>query len=124
YHPTAAAAMECALLDAYTRVQGTPLARYFGKGRGMVETDFTLSVGTPDRLSKAARAASKKGFRKLKVKLAGDSAAKDAERLQAVRRACPSAAIVADGNQGLSLSQALQLVQLLEKTRVRLHFLE
>jgi L-alanine-DL-glutamate epimerase-like enolase superfamily enzyme len=116
--------MECALLDAYTRAQGRPLAQFFGKNTGIVETDLTLSVAIPDRLHKAARAAARKGFRKLKVKLAGDSAAKDAERLQAVHRACPSATLVADGNQGLNLSQALQLMQILDKSHIRLAFLE
>src|SRR5207247_6749626 len=44
FHPTATAAMECALLDAYTRWQGQPLYRYLGDQQQDVLTDFTLSI--------------------------------------------------------------------------------
>src|ERR1035437_3324192 len=43
FHPTAAAAMECAILDAYTRTLGQPLAEFLGGKSGVVETDLTLS---------------------------------------------------------------------------------
>jgi len=124
YHPTAVAAMECALLDAYTRCKGQALYRFFGGRKTSVVSDLTLSVGTPDRLYKTARAAAKRGFRRLKVKLAGDTPQKDAERLQAVHRAAPKALLVADGNQGLNTSQVGDLMQLLDKARVQLVFLE
>jgi len=124
FHPTAAAAMECAILDAFARTKKQPLAHLLGQKSVTIETDFTLSVDEPDRLHKAARAASRKGFRKLKVKLAGDSPEKDAERLKAVHKAAPRAELVADGNQGLALSQAVQLAHLLNRAQIRPLFLE
>jgi L-alanine-DL-glutamate epimerase-like enolase superfamily enzyme len=124
YHPTAVASMECALLDAYTRSQGQALYRFFGGARTAVETDLTLSVGGPTKLAHAAKAAAKKGFRKFKVKLAGDSPEKDAERLAAVHKAVRKATLVADGNQGMNMSQALELAKRLEVWGVPLTFLE
>jgi L-alanine-DL-glutamate epimerase-like enolase superfamily enzyme len=124
YHPTASAAIECALLDAYCRTRGQSLAEFFGKKLTHVETDFTLSVATPDALYKAAKIAARKGFKRLKVKLGGESVEKDLERLKAVHRAAPKATLVADGNQGLSVSQALQWVHQLEKAKIKLSFLE
>ena len=85
YHPTASAAMECAILDAYTRTRRQSLAHFFGNKLAQVETDFTLSVAKPDTLFKAAQAASRKGFRRLKVKLGGESVEKDLERMKAVQ---------------------------------------
>jgi L-alanine-DL-glutamate epimerase-like enolase superfamily enzyme len=124
YHPTAVSAVECALLDAYSRTQGKALYQFFGGKKTSVESDLTLSVGTPDRLYKTARAASKKGFRRFKIKLAGDDPKKDAERVLAVHRAAPKALLVADGNQGLNASQAGEFIQRLDKAKVRLQFLE
>ena len=124
YHPTAVAALECALLDAYTRTEGKALYQFFGGQKTSVESDLTLSVGTPDRLFKTARAAAKKGFRRFKIKLAGDDPKKDADRVLAVHRAAPKAHLVADGNQGLNASQAGEFIQRLDKAGARLQFLE
>lgn len=122
-HPTAAAAMECALFDAYARWTGRPLYRLFGGNRLTIETDFTLSVGAPEELFKAAQKAVRQGFRRLKVKLAGD-ARSDIERLRAVRKAAPRALLAADGNQGFRLSEALRWAGGLERDNIRLVFFE
>jgi L-alanine-DL-glutamate epimerase-like enolase superfamily enzyme len=124
YHPTAVAALECAVIDAYTRYRGQPMYQFFGGHSTSVETDITLSIGGPAKLRRAAKAAQRKGFRKFKIKLAGDSAKKDAERVVAVHRAVPRAVLVADGNQGMKMSQALDFLQLLDKAGVQLRFLE
>jgi L-Ala-D/L-Glu epimerase len=124
YHPTAVAALECALLDAYTRVKGKALYQFLGGKKTSVESDLTLSVGSPAKLFQNVKAAAKKGFRRFKVKLAGDSPRKDAERVMAVHRAAPRAALVADGNQGLNASQALDFIQRLTKAGIQLTFLE
>ncbi len=124
FHPTAAAAMECAIMDAYTRTQNQSLAKFLGNRTSQVETDLTLSVADPSLLIKAARAAVTKGFRRLKVKLGGESIQKDFDRLKAVRRGAPKAALVADGNQSLSVSNAVALVHRLEKAEINLVFIE
>jgi L-alanine-DL-glutamate epimerase-like enolase superfamily enzyme len=124
YHPTAMAALECAILDAYTRTQGQALYQFFGGHKTTVESDLTLSVGTPQNLSKTVKAAMRKGFKKFKVKLAGDSPKKDVERVLAVHRAAPKALLVADGNQGMNASQAWEFIQGLEKALVKLSFQE
>src|ERR1700687_2628968 len=49
-HPTAAAAMECVILDAYTRTLNQPLANFLGGKSDSVETDLTLSLGPPAEL--------------------------------------------------------------------------
>jgi len=122
FHPTAAAAMECALLDAYCRWKAQPLCEFFGGRMQRIETDFTLSAGSPEAMDRAARAASRRGFRRLKLKLPSASPAENAQRVQAVHQAAPRALLIADGNQGFVLSQALELIRLLERRRIHLVF--
>ncbi len=123
YHPTATAAMECALIDAFTKWKRQPLYRFLGDQSQAVETDFTLSVGEPGVLAKAAKKAAAKGFKRLKVKLSG-RAAIDLERIRAVHQAAPHCQLVADGNQGFSLSQALLWAQRVERDKIPVLFLE
>ncbi len=124
-HPTAAAAMECAILDAYTRTLDQSLMDFLGGKGAQIETDLTLSLVSPKELFKLAkRAASKKGFRRLKVKLGGTSPEEDAERMKAVRKGAPRAILVADGNQGFGLSQAVDFIHRLKRAQIPLHFLE
>jgi L-Ala-D/L-Glu epimerase len=124
YHPTAAAAMECALLDAYCRSRNLTLTKFLGGRVPTVETDLTLPVASPKELARLARKATQKGFRRLKVKLAGTSTLEDLERMKAVHRSAPKAKLVADGNQGFSLSQAVDLAQRLKREQIPLAFLE
>ena len=124
FHPTAVAALECAVLDAYTRSHKQPLYKFLGGVKTEVQTDLTISVGEPNVVYRHAKAAWKKGFRHLKVKLAGDSVARDMERLQAVHRAAPKAKLVADGNQCMQISQGLELARKIEKNKIPLVFLE
>lgn len=124
YHPTAAAAMEGAILDAYTRTLRQPMAKYFGGKLDTVESDLTLSIAEPAVLARRAKAAYAKGFRKLKVKVAGTSAEADAARMAAVHKAAPRALLVADGNQGFQLSQAQDFVHRLKRAQIPIVFLE
>ncbi len=123
-HPTAAAAMECALLDAYTRSLKISLASHFGGKLDSVETDLTLSVAEPQVLFKRAKAAAKKGFRRLKVKVSGVSAVLDHARMAAVHKGAPRALLVADGNQGFRLSQALDFLHQLKRSQISIAFFE
>lgn len=123
-HPTAAAAMECALLDAYSRVLQQPLWEFLGGKTAAIESDLTFSVSPPPELYKQARQAVQQGFRFLKVKVSGQSPALDAERLAAVHKGAPRAKLVADGNQGFNLSHAVDFLHRLKRMGVPLVFLE
>ncbi len=123
-HPTAASAMECAVLDAYTRILKQPLSDFLGGKTLSVETDLTLSLDLPKNLFKLAKEAAKKGFRRLKVKLAGTAPLVDLERMLAVHKGAPRALLVADGNQGFGLSQALEFAHRMKRAQVPLTFFE
>jgi L-Ala-D/L-Glu epimerase len=88
-------ALDCALWDLDAKISGVPAFQIAGLHRiAPCVTAYTLSVGTPDEMARAARAASDRPV--LKVKLAG---AGDAERLAAVRAAAPDAELIVDANE-------------------------
>src|SRR5579883_1595530 len=88
-------AVDCALWDLAAKRSGFPVYVLAGVAPPQpVLTAFTLSVGTPREMAKAAAAAAERPL--LKVKLAGEG---DAERLAAVRAAAPGAMLIADANE-------------------------
>jgi L-alanine-DL-glutamate epimerase-like enolase superfamily enzyme len=88
-------ALDCSLWDLDAKISGVPAFQLAGLHRiSPCVTAYTLSVGTPDEMARAARAASDRPV--LKVKLAGDG---DSARLAAVRAAAPEAELIVDANE-------------------------
>jgi L-alanine-DL-glutamate epimerase-like enolase superfamily enzyme len=88
-------ALDCALWDLDAKLSGVPAFQLAGLHRlAPCVTAYTLSVGTPEEMARAAQAAADRPV--LKVKLAG---AGDAERLAAVRAAAPEAELIVDANE-------------------------
>jgi L-Ala-D/L-Glu epimerase / N-acetyl-D-glutamate racemase len=88
-------AIDCALWDLEAKQRGVSARALAGLPvLGPVETAFTLSLGAPEAMAAAAKAASHHPL--LKLKLGGDG---DETRLAAVRRAAPKARLIADANE-------------------------
>ena len=60
-----------------------------------VVTAFTISIGSPDAMAEAAKAAGARPLLKVKLGQAGDP-----ERIAAVRAAAPKAELIVDANEG------------------------
>ena len=91
-------ALDCALWDLEAKRSGVPAWKLAGLvAPKPVVTCFTLSLGTPESMGDAARAAADMPL--LKVKLGGDG---DPERIRAVRAAAPHASLVVDANEAWS----------------------
>jgi L-alanine-DL-glutamate epimerase-like enolase superfamily enzyme len=88
-------ALDCAYWDFLANATGEPVhvLAALPAPRPLVTT-YTISLGTPDAMATAARNASARKL--LKVKLGGKG---DAERIQAVRAAAPSAELIVDANE-------------------------
>lgn len=88
-------AVDCALWDLEAKTSGKRayLAAGFPRLTPLV-TAYTLSVGTPEEMRAAARAAA--GRPLLKIKLAGEG---DEARLAAVREGAPHARLIVDANE-------------------------
>jgi L-Ala-D/L-Glu epimerase len=88
-------ALDCALLDLEAKQLGRPAHEILGlTAPGPAITAYTLSLGTPESMEAAARAAAARPL--LKVKLGG---AGDPERIAAVRRGAPDSRLIVDANE-------------------------
>jgi L-alanine-DL-glutamate epimerase-like enolase superfamily enzyme len=88
-------ALDCALIDLEAKLAGKPAHQLLGcSPPGKHVTCYTLSLGTPESMEEAARAANKRAL--LKVKLGGEG---DVARIAAVRRGAPNSRLVVDANE-------------------------
>ncbi len=114
---SALAAVEMALLDAYTQSRGLPLWKYFGQALSRVVTDITIVISGLAQTKKSARAFYAQGFRVFKIKIGRDLDL-DIKRVAAVCEIAPKAKIILDANQALSAHEALFFLNDLEKLRI------
>jgi L-Ala-D/L-Glu epimerase len=109
-------ALDCALWDLEAKRSGRSAAQLAGAGAlRPVLTAFTLSLGSPEAMAAAARAAS--AYPLLKLKLGGDG---DQERLDAVREAAPAARLIADANEAWQAHETESLLAAAAVARVEL----
>lgn len=107
---SAKAALDMALVDAWTKSAGIALHHWFGSASSSVQTDFTLTTGEANLGSRAAELIHR-GYRVLKVKVSGDIPL-ERERLNILGAACSGATLLLDGNAGLErVTDAMSLLQ-------------
>jgi L-alanine-DL-glutamate epimerase-like enolase superfamily enzyme len=103
-------ALETALLDAVTRSEGVSLWRFFGGAGTELETDMTVTTGTPEEAREAAFLIRRRGIRVIKAKVGGPGGpAADLARISAILEAAPGSPLVLDGNGGMTRRQAMDL---------------
>jgi L-Ala-D/L-Glu epimerase len=108
---SALCALETALLDAVTRRDDLSLWRYFGGAGTELETDMTVTTGTPEEAGRAAREIRGRGIRWIKAKVGGAGGVEaDLSRISAIREAAPDSPLILDGNAGLGRREASLLV--------------
>jgi L-alanine-DL-glutamate epimerase-like enolase superfamily enzyme len=110
-------ALDCALWDLEAKVSGKrawELANI--EIVHVVETAFTISLDTPEKMAASAQANS--GAPVLKVKLGGDYL--DLPRVEAVRGAAPAARLIVDANESWSPSHYQENVSGLARLGVEL----
>lgn len=91
-------ALDCAMVDLEAKKSTRPAYELLGlPAPGPVRTAFTISVDEPEAMAKAAAEAAARGYRLLKLKVAGGQ---DISRVEAIRRAAPEARLIVDANEG------------------------
>jgi L-alanine-DL-glutamate epimerase-like enolase superfamily enzyme len=122
---SALCALETALLDAVTRRSGVPLCQFFGGAGTELETDMTITTGTPDEAREAALQIRRRGIRLVKVKVGGPGGPEaDLERISAVLEAAPDSPLILDGNAAIGRADAARLVRGLKSRGVSPELLE
>src|SRR5438445_6060865 len=110
-------ALDCALWDLEAKAFGQPAWELANIPIvSEVETSFTISLDTPEKMSAAAKANAKLPI--LKLKLGGDDL--DLSRVQAVRETAPTAHLLIDANESWSPSHYCEIVSALKEIRVEL----
>ena len=109
---SAICALETALLDAHAQSTGVPLWRFFGGAGTELETDMTITTGTPTQARDAAILIRRRGIRIIKAKVGGPGGpGADLVRIAAIAEAAPDSPLVLDGNAGLGRAEASRLVR-------------
>lgn len=109
---SAQCALEMALLDALTKHERVPLWRFFGEKGTELETDMTVTTGTPEQAAEDARQIRGRRIRMIKVKVGGAAGpAHDLARVRAIHAVAPDAPLILDGNAGLTRADASELVR-------------
>jgi L-alanine-DL-glutamate epimerase-like enolase superfamily enzyme len=89
-------ALDCAFWDLAAKRSGRPVHELAGlPAPRPLTTAYTISLGRPDAMAKAA--AKVAGRALIKIKLGGDG---DPERIAAVRAAAPHTTLIVDANEG------------------------
>lgn len=109
--PVARAGIECAVLDAWSRIQGRPLHDVLvpGSVARPMRTDITLPIAAPEHMAGLAHRYASEGFDVFKIKV-GKSAEQDRQALRAIHAAAPAARFRLDANEGFTSAQALSLL--------------
>jgi L-alanine-DL-glutamate epimerase-like enolase superfamily enzyme len=109
-------ALDCALWDWEAKHAGASAASLAGMPPlRAVTTAYTISLGAPGEM--AAKAAAARAMPLLKLKLGGPD---DAQRLRAIRAACPDTRLIADANEAWTPDLLPELMAVAAETRVEL----
>lgn len=115
---TARCAVEMAMLDALTKSLDIPLYKYFGGTGNVIETDYTVDIGSPSEAKINATKLAGKGYRILKTKV-GKNLKDDIDRILSIKEGAPGCEISLDANQGYSPPEAVHFIKVLEKHDIR-----
>lgn len=119
----AVAAVEMALLDAFTRCQPIPLWKFFGPKPQRLVTDITIVIADLKETEESVERYYAQGFRTFKVKIGRDMDL-DIKRVLAVKRLAPKGTIYLDANQGYASHEILKFLNLLENKKIHPSLIE
>lgn len=122
---SAKAAVDMALYDLIAQLAGMPLTEFLGGYREAIETDYTVSVNSPEEMAEDAAVCEKEGFTVLKVKVGIDTAENDFARIQAIReRVGDKVTLRLDANQGWDPKTAVRIINRMEDAGFNIELIE
>ncbi|TDF94786.1 dipeptide epimerase [Paenibacillus piri] len=119
------AAVDMALYDLIAQQCGLPLYQLLGGYRNEIETDYTVSVNTPEEMGEDAAEYVSSGFTVLKIKVGIDDASKDLERVREIRsRVGSGIKLRLDANQGWETKTAISTIRAMEDAGLDIELVE
>ncbi|PZG36612.1 dipeptide epimerase [Listeria ivanovii] len=105
------AAIDIALHDALAKASSKPLYEFLGGGNPRLETDYTISIGTPEKMVHDAEIKVTEGFRSLKVKLGLDPVEVEVAKIRKINDALGGKIpFRIDASQGWTDNEAIQIL--------------
>jgi L-alanine-DL-glutamate epimerase-like enolase superfamily enzyme len=107
-------AFDMALYDIASQHAGMPLYKFLGgKNNKTIITDYTVSIGDPQKMAADALKIKAQGYPAIKIKL-GLNGKKDVERIKAIRTAVGNEIpLRIDANQGWAVDEAIETLNAL-----------
>src|SRR5690348_3390148 len=107
-------AFDMALYDIAAQHAGVPLYKFLGGDKNKtIATDYTVSIGEPEKMAKDAIKIRDDGYTAIKVKL-GKDGKKDVQRIRAIRQAVgKEIPLRIDANQGWNAEEAIETLKAL-----------
>lgn len=117
-HTAAKAGIDMALYDIMGKKYKTPLYKLLGGGDNKLETDMTLGIDKPEKMSEKALEYVNMGFRMLKVKT-GINPEEDLEAIRLIREKIGNEIeLRLDANQGWDCKGTINIMKQMEKYNV------
>lgn len=113
-------AFDIALHDIASQHAGIPLYKFLGgKKIKKLITDYTVSIGTPEKMANDAVKIKKAGYPIIKVKL-GENKKIDVQRIKAIREAIgKKITLRIDANQGWDVKNTIKILTALNKYNIQ-----
>ncbi|MCA0988241.1 dipeptide epimerase [Guptibacillus algicola] len=122
---SAKAAVDMAIYDLLAKKSDMPLYQFLGGYRDQLETDYTVSVNSPEEMGDDAVQYIDEGFSILKVKVGKDTIHRDIERIITVQNRTNNKAIIRlDANQGWTAKEAIYAIRKMEEEGLQLDLVE
>ncbi|MDL4838865.1 mandelate racemase/muconate lactonizing enzyme family protein [Aquibacillus rhizosphaerae] len=122
---SAKAAVDMAIYDCFAQRCGLPLYQLLGGYRNELETDFTVSVNSPEEMVEDARKYINNGFSVLKIKVGIGDVITDINRIKTIRESIGKDVIIRlDANQGWSPKAAVKAIKTMEDLQLDIELVE
>ncbi|WP_019122947.1 mandelate racemase/muconate lactonizing enzyme family protein [Brevibacillus massiliensis] len=122
---SAKAAVDMALYDLISQQAGMPLYQFLGGYRNQIETDYTVSVNSPEEMGEDALAYMQAGFLVLKIKVGKDQIENDILRIKEIRNKVGNQVkIRLDANQGWEVKEAIRSIRKMEDMGLDIELVE
>lgn len=107
--PSIKAAVQYAVLDAFSEEIGVPVYQILGGAKREIETDYTVSIGTIEERLEDVKKIISQGHRVIKIKV-GENLEEDIQAILAIHEVSKGCKYIVDANTGYTPKQAVRFV--------------